>query len=143
MLHGFLVAGLAPREVALALALGIVIGCFPILGTTTALCVLAAFLTRSNQLVIQAGNYLAYPLYFALLIPQMKLGALIFRSPFDLTIDGIKRAYGRGLGALLGFAGAGLAHAVVAWVLVAPFAAFLLFRALVPIMERLAQRRNL
>ncbi len=134
--------GLSARQIALAMALGLVIGCFPVLGTTTALCALAAWRFGANQLVIQVGNYLAYPLYFILLIPQMKMGAWLFRVPHNMTVSGIKTAYAAGFVPLITLAGASLARAVVVWLLLAPVAAALLFYAIVPVIEAVLRRRQ-
>jgi hypothetical protein len=48
------------------------------LGTTTLLCVGAAFAFRLNQPAMQLVNYLAYPLQLALLIPFIRLGERLF-----------------------------------------------------------------
>ncbi|HUB58966.1 MAG TPA: DUF2062 domain-containing protein, partial [Candidatus Micrarchaeia archaeon] len=40
--------GVTPEKLALSIALGAALGVFPVLGTTTALCALAALLLRLN-----------------------------------------------------------------------------------------------
>jgi uncharacterized protein (DUF2062 family) len=59
--------GLSPQKLALGVSLGIGIGCFPVLGTTTLLRTLVAFIFRMNLPAIQAGNLLAWPLQLVLL----------------------------------------------------------------------------
>src|SRR4029077_19367671 len=43
-----LAQGVTPEKMALSLALGVALGVFPVLGTTTALCALVALLWRLN-----------------------------------------------------------------------------------------------
>jgi uncharacterized protein (DUF2062 family) len=45
--------GVTPGKIALSLALGVVLGVFPVLGSTTALCTLAAITLRLNLPAIQ------------------------------------------------------------------------------------------
>lgn len=79
--------GTAPRELALATTLGLVLGITPVLGSTTLLCAGAAALLRLNLPAIQMVNALAYPLQLALLIPFLKLGDRWFGTgEFDLPL---------------------------------------------------------
>ena len=70
--------GLSPRGAAFAVALGAWIGVIPVLGTTTALCLLSGWLLRLNHAVLIAAMLLVYPLQLALLIPFLDLGARAF-----------------------------------------------------------------
>lgn len=70
--------GLSPRGAAFTVALGAWIGVIPVLGATTALCLLAGWLLRLNHAVLIAANLLVYPLQLALLIPFLDLGARAF-----------------------------------------------------------------
>jgi len=72
--------GITPRRLALTLALGFAIGCFPVFGVPTALCALLAVSLRLNLPVIQAANYLVMPLQLVLLVPFIKLGGWVFSS---------------------------------------------------------------
>lgn len=73
--------GLSPEKAALAVALGAWIGVIPVLGGTMALCALAAWGLRLNQVIIQVANYAVYPLQFILLFPFFKAGAWVFGGP--------------------------------------------------------------
>ena len=57
---GLMRQGLTTEKVALSLAFGIVLGVFPILGSTTILCAVAALIFRLTT--IQLVNYLLYPI---------------------------------------------------------------------------------
>ena len=73
--------GITPEEISLTLALGIVLGVFPILGACTLLCGLAAWRLKLNQPIIQAVNYLVYPAQVLLLLPFYRAGENLFRQP--------------------------------------------------------------
>ncbi len=70
--------GISPEKLALGLAVGIVIGIFPVVGATTLLCALAALFLKLNMPAMQLVNYLVYPLQILLLIPFFHLGAWLF-----------------------------------------------------------------
>jgi len=70
--------GLTPQKLAITCALGVVVGLFPIFGTTTILCFAVAILFRLNIPVIQLVNYLVAPLQLLLIIPFIKLGTILF-----------------------------------------------------------------
>jgi uncharacterized protein (DUF2062 family) len=80
-LMGQLKQGITPEKLALSLALGLVLGCFPILGAATVLCTVAGLVLGLNQPVIQAVNQLVYPLQLALLLPQYRAGEWLFQTP--------------------------------------------------------------
>ena len=67
--------GVSPEALSLTLVLGLAIGTIPILGSTTMLCAGAAILLRLNQPLMQAINYLVYPLHLLLYVPLLMMGA--------------------------------------------------------------------
>jgi uncharacterized protein (DUF2062 family) len=69
-----LVQGISPRRLAFTLSVGFVLGCIPVIGIPTALCVLVALVLRLNQPAIQAANYAAMPFQVALIVPFVRLG---------------------------------------------------------------------
>jgi hypothetical protein len=88
-------AGLTPEKVALLIALGFVLGTFPVLGVGTVLCAIAALALRINMPALQVVGQIATPAQYALLIPLARVGARVI-------------GFGGGLG------GAVL-HAVTGW----------------------------
>jgi len=55
-LQGGLRQGVTPEKLAFSSAVGASLGVFPVLGTTSLLCVLAAAVWRLNQVGIQVAN---------------------------------------------------------------------------------------
>jgi uncharacterized protein (DUF2062 family) len=121
--------GITPEKVALTLALGIVVGLFPILGATTFLCGLVAWRLRLNQPLIQLVNYLLYPLHLLLLLPFYRAGETLFRQP-HLPIFSVRELAQRfAASPLQFFADYGMVgfYGVVVWCLLAPPTALLLY----------------
>jgi len=104
------------EKLAFSLALGLVLGVFPVFGVPTLLCGLAAAVWRLNFPALQLVNYLAYPLQLALLWPFARFGSTLFGVSQHL----------RGLG---GFSVMAL-HTTAAWFCFAVPACFVLYLAL-------------
>jgi uncharacterized protein (DUF2062 family) len=118
-----LTQGVTPEKIAFTLALGIALGVFPILGSTTALCALAGILVKLNQPIIQSVNYLVYPLQLTLLIPFYRAGEhLLGRPPIPLSISLLLDRFRADTGQFLkdfGMVGVG---GILVWLIVAPAA---------------------
>lgn len=135
--------GVSPQKLALSVALGVALGVFPVLGTTTALCAIAALVLRLNLPAIQLVNYVVYPAQIALLIPFFRLGERIFRAPrLPLSATQIvamfRASYVHAFQALWTTTW----HAVVAWGLLAPLAVALLYGILLVALKRAAGERK-
>jgi len=73
--------GITPHKIALAVALGALLGMAPVLGTTIVSCTVAALALRLNLVLIQIVNNLVYPLELLLLIPFVQAGQRLFGQP--------------------------------------------------------------
>lgn len=89
--------GLSPATIALILAVGLVLGVFPVYGCPTIFCAVAAVILRLNFPAIQLINTLASPLQIVLLVPLNRLGARVmtgyaaFALPASWSIAGAAR----------------------------------------------------
>jgi uncharacterized protein (DUF2062 family) len=129
--------GVTPGKLALALALGLVIGSLPILFISSLLCAIVAHVFRLNQPAIQVANYVAYPLQIALFVPFFKAGAALFGEPSShFSLDQIQAAFSADAsGAISTYAGANL-RAVSVWAVLAPVAVLLIYFALRFVLSR-------
>ncbi len=139
-----LTQGITPERIALSLAFGIVLGIFPVLGSTTVLCATAALIFGLNLPAIQLVNYLIYPMQLFLLVPFIRMGETLFRAAhlqFSLT-------------QILTMVRADLPHAVstlwlaevpamCAWLLTGGPAIFLLYILLAKLLRQVASSRRL
>jgi uncharacterized protein (DUF2062 family) len=111
--------GISPEKISLGMACGIVLGVFPVLGSTTILCGLAAIIFRLNLPAIQLVNYMVYPLQLILLIPFFHLGDLLFQvEPLPFSAQELIALLRSDLwGTIRAFWSTTL-HAIVAWLLI-------------------------
>jgi len=79
--------GMSSDKISLSIALGVALGIFPVLGSTTLLCAIAALVLRLNLPAIQVVNYLVYPLQLILLAPFYGAGSWLF-SDQRLPVSG-------------------------------------------------------
>jgi uncharacterized protein (DUF2062 family) len=82
------VNGLSPATIALMLAVGVVLGVFPVYGCPTILCVGAAFVLRVNAPALLLINQLTTPLQLAMFLPLNRLGSLVLRLYITLPASG-------------------------------------------------------
>jgi uncharacterized protein (DUF2062 family) len=126
--------GITPHKIALATALGALLGIAPILGTTIVSCTVAALALRLNLVLIQIVNNLVYPLQLLLLIPFVQAGQWLFRQPpLPLSVGQIvamvKADFWGSIVALWGYTW----HGAVAWLLFSAVAGpVIYFLVLVP-----------
>ena len=137
-----LTQGITPKKLALSVALGVVVGCFPVLGTTTTLCVLAAMAFGLNLPAIQLVNYLVYPLQILLLIPFIRLGEVMMHAHTQGLTAAVILHYARSdLRTMMSKLGLAAMHAVAGWLLVAPLAFVLIYAGVLPVVTRLAKNK--
>lgn len=137
---GLLKQGLAPRELALCLALGTGIGLFPVLGVSTPLLALIALVQRLNLAAIQLVNYLIYPLQLLLIIPFVRLGEAITGAPRQpLTIEAGVALMAQGVWHAVVTLWDAIIHAALGWAIIVPLGIYALYRLLVPALARAAR----
>jgi uncharacterized protein (DUF2062 family) len=136
---GLLRQGITPERIALSLAFGVVCGLFPIMGTTTLLCVFAALVLRLNQVAIQVVNYVMSPFQVAGIVFFVRLGEhLVSAQPIPLSpIELLRRFQEDPLASIRAFGVSGV-HATLGWLVVAPFLAAAIYALTVPVLRRAA-----
>lgn len=70
--------GASPQRLAWSIAVGILIGLNPLLGSTTVAALALAFLFRLNVPASQLGTHCAYPLQLLLFLPLIHAGSVLF-----------------------------------------------------------------
>ena len=83
---------------ALLVAVGLVLGTFPVYGLPTLLCAAAAVLLRLNAAGLQLVNQLSTPLQLALLLPLARIGwriSLAPHAPWPLALFGGRSSHQR------------------------------------------------
>jgi uncharacterized protein (DUF2062 family) len=123
-----LTQGITPEKIALSLAFGIVLGVFPVLGSTTVLCAVAALIFQLNLPALQLVNYLIYPMQLFLLVPFIRMGERVFRAPpVELSLTQILAMVRADLPHAISALWLAEVHAMSAWLLIGSPAIFLIY----------------
>lgn len=135
--------GTTPRMLALTCSLGVLIGIFPVYGSTTMLCFAAAFAFRLNVLLIQAVNYLVTPLQLLLLLPLMQAGNRIFGwPPLPFSMDELTVSLQADFWAFTQGIARSVAAGVAVWCVASVLAMPLLFLGFFRIFHAIKNRRT-
>lgn len=130
--------GVSPEKIALTIALGIILGVTPVLGSTMLLCTLAAIVLRLNLPAIQFVNGVVYPLQFILLIPFYRLGAWMFRADAStISLGGVTALIREGMGHAIRTLWVVTMHALLAWLVLGTVTLAGLYAVLVPLVRQL------
>jgi len=133
--------GISPEKLALTIALGIILGVTPVIGSTTMLCAAAALALGLNLPAIQLVNGIVYPLQFVMLIPYYRLGAWMFRADASsISLGGVLELIKMGVIHAIRTLWVVTIHALAAWLVSGTVVAFLLYLALVPLIRLLWRR---
>lgn len=139
-----LTQGITAEKIALSLAFGIVLGIFPVLGSTTVLCAVAALVFGLNLPAIQLVNYLIYPMQLFLLVPFIRMGEKLFRvAPLPLSLGQILTMVRTDLPHAVATLWRTEVHAISAWLLIGPVAICLLYFLLSRALRRVAASSGL
>lgn len=132
--------GSSPERISWTISLGLVLGVFPIMGSTTLVCLGVGWMLGLNQPVLHVFKTLVYPLHLALILVFIRLGERLYGVP--LISFSIPELVAKFRDDPLQFArdfGMAAWHGVSAWLLIAPFAAVLIKMVVLPVVKRLAQ----
>jgi uncharacterized protein (DUF2062 family) len=133
--------GATPEKLAWSIAVGLLIGINPILGSTTVLCLVLAFVLRLNIVASQLGNHIVYPLQLILVIPFIHLASGIFHTArIPLSATQLLHSARANPIALTRQLWLWEWHAFILWAVIAAIAVPLLAIALTPVLRRLLVR---
>lgn len=135
--------GISPEKISLSIAWGVAIGIFPVVGTTTLLCMAAALILRLNLPIIQIANWLVYPLQLVLILPFFFAGAYVFGSDPSFTQNAqeiILLFQSDLIGAIILMKGV-ILNAILVWFCTAPVVIIVLYRFLTPMLRSIQVHR--
>ena len=136
-----LTQGVTPEKVALSLAVGSSLALFPILGTTTGLCILAGIVLGLNQPIIQGVNALCTFVYFPLIVAFVRLGDRIAgTAPSSLNFPEMISTFSHHPAEFIRKFGVTGLHAILGWVAVMPFWMGLVYFLSLPVLRSAGRR---
>ncbi len=123
-----LTQGVTPEKIALSVTIGAIVGVFPVMGTTTILCTLAAAVLRLNLIAVHTIHYAMTPVQLLLIIPFVRVGERLLGAPQQpLSISESMELIKQGaLHAAVVLWDATL-HAMLGWLVIGPLAILLLY----------------
>lgn len=137
-----LTQGITPEKVALTVAVGSALALFPILGTTTLLCLVAGVLLQLNQPIIQMVNALCTPVHLPAIYCLARLGNKMFGVPAShvgirimnhMLWDDPREFFEKfGMTAV---------HAIAAWAVIFPFWVVIAYLLALPVLREVLRRR--
>jgi uncharacterized protein (DUF2062 family) len=135
--------GMSLKKIALCLALGTVLGIFPVLGATTLLCTVAAMALRLNLPAIQVVNYMVYPLQLVMLAPFYSAGRWLFKQQSWPLINSdligfLQNDFWGSMASLWDLT----LYAILTWLVISPLLILLLYSASKPVIRALAAHRG-
>lgn len=134
-----LTQGTSPQKIAQALAYGLTLGIFPIIGSTTLLALLVGIPLRLNQPVLQAFKTLATPLQWALVLGFYRLGETLYGVPYlPLSIPQMMERFFAEPGPFFRDYGMTALYGITVWLLMAPVLLLVLYAISRPLIEGMA-----
>ena len=133
--------GATPEKLAWSLAIGLMIGINPLLGSTTLVALAIAFALRLNVAASQLANHIVYPFEVLLVIPFIRVGSRLFHTgPMPLSAGALLHAARTSPIAVTRQLWLWEWHALVVWGVMAILVAPVLALALTPVLRSLMIR---
>jgi uncharacterized protein (DUF2062 family) len=137
--------GITPEKIALTLAVGSALALFPIIGTTTLLCLLVGVLLRLNQPIIPLVNMLCATIHFPVIVGLFRMGHWMYDVPYPHIGTGMIHhmldTFWEDPGKFFERFGVDALHAIVAWAVVAPVWVVFVYIFSLPVLREVLRRR--
>jgi uncharacterized protein (DUF2062 family) len=135
-----LTQGITPHKIALTLAVGSAFALFPILGTSTLLCFLAALTLKLNQPITQLINQALWPVHVPAIFLCVRIGERLFSAQHvRFSIRYMNELLWSDPRLFLHTFGTTAFHAVAGWLLVAPFYVAAVYYIALPVMREVTR----
>lgn len=129
--------GITPHKLALCLVFGTAFGIIPVIGVTTALCIIIAFILKLNKPAIILINFFVYPLQLLLLIPFIKIGEWLFDlGQSQLTISSVINIFKNEWFNAFSEIGSYILSGTIAWLIIMLPVSFIIYYVSKPVFEK-------
>jgi len=133
-----LTRGISPEKLSWTIALGVTLGIFPIMGSTSLVCFIAGYFLKLNQAILHLFKTLTYPLHLALILVFIRLGQhLNGVPPIKFSIPQMLAQFKDDPAQFARDFGVAALHGIEAWALAAIFLIPLLYFISLPILRKL------
>lgn len=136
-----LTQGTSPHKIAQAIAFGVTIGIFPIIGSTTLISLMIGVPLKLNQPILQAFKTLATPLQWALILGFYRVGEWAFHiEPVSLSIPVMIEEFAAAPGPFFAKYGITALGGIGVWIIALPFMLAAIYFSTRPLIEAMARR---
>ncbi len=136
-----LTQGATPHKIAQAIAFGLTLGIFPIIGSTTLLTLIVGIPMKLNQSVLQIFKTIAYPLQWFLVLGFYRTGETLYGAPhLTLSIPNMIERFFAEPGLFFRDYGMTSIYGITVWSLVAPLLIAVLYFGTRPLIQGLSEQ---
>ena len=130
--------GTSPQKLAWSVSLGVTLGIFPIMGSTSLVCIAVGHLFRLNQPVLHLFKTFTYPFHLALILVFIRLGQhLNGVPPIRFSIPQLLTRFKDSPTQFARDFGIAALHGIEAWAIAAIFLIPLLYFISLPLLRKL------
>ena len=130
--------GTSPEKLAWSVSLGLTLGIFPIMGSTSLVCFIVGHLLRLNQPVLHLFKTFTYPIHLALILVFIHIGQRLNDvPPISFSIPQLITRFKDDPAQFASDFGVAALHGIEAWAIAASFLIPLLYFISLPILRKL------
>jgi uncharacterized protein (DUF2062 family) len=133
--------GTSPEKLSWSVSLGVTFGIFPIMGSTSIVCLIAGYFLRLNQPILHLFKTFTYPLQLALILVYIRLGQMINGVPLiKFSIPQLLSRFKDDPAQFARDFGMAALHGIEAWAISALFLIPIIYFISLPLLKKLLER---
>lgn len=135
--------GITPEKLSWTIALGITLGIFPIMGSTSLVCLFFGWLLKLNQAILHIFRSLIYPLHLALILVFIHLGQQLNGAPLiSLSVPEMMTRFKDSPAQFGRDFGMAALHGIEAWAIAAIILIPLIRMISLPLLKKLIRKKE-
>jgi uncharacterized protein (DUF2062 family) len=135
--------GTSPRKLAWTISLGVTLGIFPIMGSTSVVCLIAGYFLKLNQPILHLFKSLTYPIHLAMILVYIRIGQQLNGVPLlKLSIPQLMGQFKDDPAKFAKDFGTAALYGIEAWTISAIVLIPLLYFIALPLLKKLMKKRG-
>lgn len=136
--------GTSPEKISWSISLGITLGIFPIMGSTTIVCLIIGHICRLNQPILHLFKTFTYPLQLILILVYIRLGQILNGAPLiKFSIPQLLTRFKDDPAQFASDFGMAALYGIEAWAISAAFLIPVLYLVSLSILQNILQKNRL
>ncbi len=133
--------GTSPEKLSWSVSLGVTLGIFPIMGSTSLVCLIIGYLFRLNQPILHLFKAFTYPLQLALILVYIRLGQQLNGVPLiKFSISQLLTQFKESPAQFARDFGMAALYGIEAWAISAIFLIPILYFISLPVLKKLLDK---